>query len=706
MTDLNIRLKILLILVSGSLTWSASGQINAKKTLQETNHEIISVEFSHDGKYMATIGSDHNVIIWNTETDVIYRTLSGLKKRPNTVVISDDNKKIFSAGEDRIISMWDLLSMKVEKRFEGHKKSIKTIDINPDGTLLASGGEDRVVKIWDVSTGNTVFDLDGHTKDVNDLKFSPDGNQLTSGSADGTIIVWHVPSGRLISKANAHEGWVRCLDYSHDGSFIASGGYDNLIKIWRSDDLSPVKTLTGHANWVQSLSFSPDDQYILSGGHDQLIILWDLQKGEPVIQSPKQGQIVMAVRFYPAKRDFVSATLFSENLKIWSYGMPDIAQIRIPVPSKDTTPPVAEKIDPGDSIQLKIQEMSEAEARITETPQFPSITLFSPVPVSGQVEHDKPNIFLIGKTEDPAGINVFLVNKEVATLSEAGVFQYNLDLKPGLNEIELVAINNDGKMNTSRLVIDCTSEAGMPLSNREPSGIKGKFYALIMGVNEYQDPNITNLDNPIQDAERFYNVIVNRYTFNPEDIIFLKNPTRMDMIMALDDYSRKVTPDDNLLIFYAGHGFWEEKTGVGYWLPSDASKSNSVNWFRNSTLRDFIGSIQSKHTMLIADACFSGAIFKTRAAFTETSAGIQKLYELPSRKAMTSGNTGEEVPDNSVFLKYLVSRLEENEDPFLPSEVLFGSFKPAVLNNSPNVPVFGTIQNVGDEGGDFIFILK
>jgi len=84
---------------------------------------------------------------------------------------------------------------------------------------------------------------------------------------------------------------------------------------------------------------------------------------------------------------------------------------------------------------------------------------------------------------------------------------------------------------------------------------------------------------------------------------------------------------------------------------------------------------------------------------------IQKLYELPSRKAMTSG-TLKEVPDKSVFLQYLTKRLIDNEEQYLPSEQLFYSFKPAVLNNSINVPQFGEIKNAGDEGGDFIFIKK
>jgi len=76
-----------------------------------------------------------------------------------------------------------------------------------------------------------------------------------------------------------------------------------------------------------------------------------------------------------------------------------------------------------------------------------------------------------------------------------------------------------------------------------------------------------------------------------------------------------------------------------------------------------------------------------------------------SRKAMTSG-TLKEVPDESVFLKYLMERLEENQEEYLASEQLFYSLKPAVLNNSENVPQFGEVKNAGDEGGDFIFVKR
>jgi hypothetical protein len=150
---------------------------------------------------------------------------------------------------------------------------------------------------------------------------------------------------------------------------------------------------------------------------------------------------------------------------------------------------------------------------------------------------------------------------------------------------------------------------------------------------------------------------------------------------------------------------WDPKTEIGFWLPSDAKKSSKLAWFRNSTLRDYLREIRSKHTLLITDACFAGSIFSSRSAFIDAPVAIKKLYELPSRKAMTSGQFTE-VPDQSAFLKYLIDRLQNNKEKYLSSEQLFSSFRIAVINNSSVIPQFGEIKDVGDEGGDFIFILK
>lgn len=235
---------------------------------------------------------------------------------------------------------------------------------------------------------------------------------------------------------------------------------------------------------------------------------------------------------------------------------------------------------------------------------------------------------------------------------------------------------------------------------------QGKYYALVIGINEYSDPQINALDYCIRDAGLFYNTIITKYTFEPENVRLIRNATYGDIVNALDYFAQTIKPSDSFVIFYAGHGYWNETTELGFWLPNDAQKNSTRNWFRNSTLRDYLREINSKHTLLITDACFGGSIFKSRSAFSDASLAINKLYELPSRKAMTSGTFFEEVPDQSAFLRYLVDRLQNNNEKYLPSEQLFSNFRIAVINNSKVVPQFGVVQDVGDEGGDFIFILR
>ena len=227
---------------------------------------------------------------------------------------------------------------------------------------------------------------------------------------------------------------------------------------------------------------------------------------------------------------------------------------------------------------------------------------------------------------------------------------------------------------------------------------------MLIGVQDYTDEKITDLTEPIKDATEFAEILSTSYTFDKENIILLKNPSKSDIIGTLHNLRKSITEDDNLLIFYAGHGYWDEEMKLGYWLPSDANKDNPVNWLPNTDLTNYISAIKSKHTLLIADACFSGGIFKTRSAFGSDLA-MDKLSQLKSRKAMTSG-TLTEVPDKSVFVEYLFKRLKENNSKYISSEQLFSDLRIAVINNSSNVPQFGTIHNTGDEGGDFILIHK
>ncbi|MDB9858816.1 caspase family protein, partial [Flavobacteriaceae bacterium] len=237
--------------------------------------------------------------------------------------------------------------------------------------------------------------------------------------------------------------------------------------------------------------------------------------------------------------------------------------------------------------------------------------------------------------------------------------------------------------------------------------VQGQYYALIVGINDYKDDGIMDLDNPIIDANNFSKVLIENYTYNKENVKIILNATKDEFLQELDNFSNLLSKNDNFTIFYAGHGYWDEKFNEGYWFLSDSYKNKRRTWVSNGQVQEYLRGISSKSTLLIADACFSGSIFKTRTSEINKISSIKKLYEIPSRKAMTSGNFST-VADKSVFMKYLIKRLQENSNKYLTSEQLFSSIKTTVINNSINnqIPQYGIINGVGDEGGDFIFIKK
>ena len=309
---------------------------------------------------------------------------------------------------------------------------------------------------------------------------------------------------------------------------------------------------------------------------------------------------------------------------------------------------------------------------------------------------------LIGEVADESEIRFVSINSDILEINSKGIFAKSITLSQGVNIIQIKAMDELDNLSDRQVFLQYAPPV-ITLADRINE--KSRYYGLVIGIDNYRDPEIPDLDNPIKDAQGVYRSLTTNYTFEPDDVTFMKNPKRSEIIGVLDGLRGKITENDNLLIFYAGHGFWDEDAGIGYWLPSDATTGTTADWFRNSTLVDYLQAIHSRHTLLITDACFAGSIFKARTISLDKEVVYDRIYEIPSRKAMTSGAMTE-VPDKSAFVKYLIQRLDENEETYLSSEELFSSFRMAVISNSSVLPQYGEIHNVGNEGGDFIFLKR
>lgn len=240
------------------------------------------------------------------------------------------------------------------------------------------------------------------------------------------------------------------------------------------------------------------------------------------------------------------------------------------------------------------------------------------------------------------------------------------------------------------------------------------YHLLIICNQNYKDKGWTSLKWPIHDGNEIRRVLTSRYSFEENNVTFLTDPTRAEIYNSLLGLTRKLNVNDNLIIFYAGHGVYDLAMNMGYWIPSDAETQNSSNWIANDEVKRILKAMKTQHILVIADACFAGTLTRNGVSGGLTNTTIdwnemlpnnmlKNRYALKSRKVITSGSL-EQVPDKSVFLESLVNMLETSNLKYLVSEQLFDRVKRSIEEQTPLMSV---IPDCGNElGSDFIFRLK
>ena len=253
---------------------------------------------------------------------------------------------------------------------------------------------------------------------------------------------------------------------------------------------------------------------------------------------------------------------------------------------------------------------------------------------------------------------------------------------------------------------------GLNISRALSENTVGKYYALIIGIDQYSG-EWTSLNNAVNDAMTIEKTLKSNYRFDVFQTLYDSEATRSAIMKKLEWLVNNVKGEDNVFIYYSGHGEFKKSMNKGYWVPHDSRTKSVSEYISNSDIQTFLNGIRSKHTLLVADACFSGDIFRgstVSVPFSDSEKYYEKVYNLISRHAITSGGI-EPVMDggkdnHSVFAYYFLKVLRSNKKKYLDASQLYEGLKIPVINNSEQSPNFSPIKNTGDEGGQFIFIRK
>ena len=220
-----------------------------------------------------------------------------------SVEFSPDGKRMASSSRDTTIRIWDVASRTMLAQLVGSADEVRCVAFSPDGQWLISTGDEGTVRLWDMNTFQLVgvplqnhFDEDGYGEGYR-LAFAPDGQTLASAGGDaewlpsGHLHLWQVASGRLRAALHGHRQVVRTVAFSPDGRTLASGSSDGLIKLWDVASGQDRATWASHADRVLAVAFAPDRATLATAGADQTVKLWDAQRGTQ--QATLRGMTVL-----------------------------------------------------------------------------------------------------------------------------------------------------------------------------------------------------------------------------------------------------------------------------------------------------------------------------------------------------------------------------------------------------------------------------
>ncbi len=227
----------------------------------------------------------------------------------------------------------------------------------------------------------------------------------------------------------------------------------------------------------------------------------------------------------------------------------------------------------------------------------------------------------------------------------------------------------------------------------------GKFYAVVIGERHYR--RFQELPTAADDARAVADLLESKYGFT---VTRLYDAPQQKILEALRGAAKHVTPNDNLLVFYAGHGSID-KADKGYWRPVD-DDLDMAKAISPALMKDALIDQQSRRTLIIADSCYSGAL---------AAAQPTKSRDKRSRIVISSGGMDPIIDSadgrHSIFTRALLEVLGEPRQKVTDVQGVFAAVREKVVDaarraGTEQKPQLAVLAEVGDEGGSFFFVRR
>jgi hypothetical protein len=346
-----------------------------------------------------------------------------------------------------------------------------------------------------------------------------------------------------------------------------------------------------------------------------------------------------------------------------------------------------------------------------------TIRILEPSGMRGASVMESSRIDLVGMVDWPSPAKAVLVEGQPAQLLGDGRFSATVNLRTGVNSISILGLTGDDEIHTMP-PLEVVFDGDLKKLKGE-----GRRYALIIANQNYlPETRMSRLETPIADAEALRDILASRYGFATELAVgtgdavplFLVDAGKDEIEDALYTLSQVAGEQDTVLIYYAGHGVYDERTASAYWVPVNAEKP--YNYLSGNAITEHVQRMMARSVILISDSCYSGALRSGEAppvaevTDEDRRRALLRMADMRARILITSGGN-EPVMDtggggHSIFARALLTGLERMDaDAFSAQELFRDYISPMVGGRVEQVPQFRPIDRTDHEpSADVVFV--
>ncbi len=329
-------------------------------------------------------------------------------------------------------------------------------------------------------------------------------------------------------------------------------------------------------------------------------------------------------------------------------------------------------------------------------------------PALAPVEAGASEAEVVGRVTAELGLASFTVDGRPESVDEKGFFRVRLPVARE-STVRFVAIDSAARRAEAELRFVAPGAAATPApvpAAAPPPAVRGRRqHALVIANGSYRA--LPELRTARADGRELARVLEQEYGFT---VRLLEDASFLETMVALSEVGRSLGAQDDLLVYYAGHGRIDEASGRGFWLPTDADPDDRSTWLPNDALAKQLGTLAAGHVLVVSDSCYAGTLaaagLEARSAGTAGGRSRTVLASGGLQPVLDEGGGGE----HSIFARALLTVLKLAREATSAASVASSvaarvGWKAAQLGIAQS-PIYAPIRHAGHEAGDFLFVPK